>query len=88
MSSPEVVACPKLEGLVLEFYFSRAEVDIKSLIGMAAARASRGAKLRSIRVVDGRDEPRLDPAGALELRKHAWHVEYGAGLVHSSDEDD
>ena len=55
---------------------------------MAAARASRGAKLGTIG-----DRVGLDPRDVLELRKHVLHVEHGQGVVCSggndhSDEDD
>jgi len=40
---------------------------------MAAARALRGEKLKTVRIVDGRDAADLDVS---ELRKHVWNVEY------------
>lgn len=43
---------------------------------MATARASRGAKLESVRIV-GQDKPvRID---ALDIKKHALHMECGPG---------
>ena len=70
MSSSGVMICPKLEELVIEH---RRPLDIKNVIGMAAARASRGAKPKSIRIVNlqGWMHPRTD---VMELRKHVLHV--------------
>ena len=48
--------------------------DIKSIISVAAVRASRGKKLRTVRIVDGWGE--LDQKGMLELKKPIFHVEY------------
>jgi len=44
---------------------------------MVEARASRGAKLRTVRIVDGSARPKVDPADMLQLRKHVWDAEYG-----------
>jgi len=74
-SSPDVVVCPKLEELVLILCDDGEVFKMKGVVGMAEARASRGKKLETVRIVDGRDEP--DPDGVLELRKHVGHVEYG-----------
>ena len=67
-----VVVCPKLEKLVLVFRLNRGTLDIKNVIDMAAARASRGAKLRTVRIVSGQNE--LDLVDVLELGKHVWRV--------------
>lgn len=80
--------CPKLEELVLSPRDDEEGIDIESLIRMAAARASRGVKLRSVRVVYAHAEPKLDPADGLELGKHVCHVEYGLGVVRCGDEED
>ena len=77
MSPSEVVVCPKLEELILMFRTDEEILDITSVVGMAAARASRGAKLRTIRIVDELGEVDLD---VLELRKHVWNVECGPGV--------
>jgi hypothetical protein len=69
-----VVVCPKLEELVLVFRIDGETLGIKNIIDMAAARASRGAKLRTVGIVSGRDE--LDPVDVLELGKHVWGVEH------------
>ena len=77
VSTSRVVVCPKLEELVLNLNIDGEEFDIQSVIRMAKARASRGAKLGSVRIIDGNPRPKVDPAGVLELRAHAWCVEYG-----------
>ena len=69
--------------------------NIEDLITMASARASRGEKLRTVRIIGGRGG--LDPDSALELGKYVSHVEYapktGAvdnssdGFVDDSDEE-
>ena len=88
-SSSKIMACPKLEELVLIFHPDSKAVGIKNVIGMAAARASRGKKLRAIRIVDSRDE--IDPGDVLELKKHVLRVEHCPGIVGSTvnnDEED
>jgi hypothetical protein len=47
------------------------ELDIQAVAEMAAARASRGAKLRTVE-----DQAGLGLVDSLELRKHVLHVEY------------
>ena len=74
MNPSGVVACPKLEGLILVLRQNRETLDIKSVIKMAEARASRGAKLRSVRIVTHDESMQTD---ALELREHVLHVECG-----------
>jgi hypothetical protein len=79
MRSPETVVCPELEELVI--VLRGRTFDMKSVIGVAAARASKGAKLKTVRIV-GRDRPaRTD---VLELEKHVFHV----GCGPASDDDD
>ena len=51
---------------------------------MAAARASRGAKLGTVRFAN--DKGMLDPGGVLELRKHVLHVESGPWFDVSGDD--
>lgn len=80
-----VLVCPKLEMLVL--CIDRKEgFDFQTVMNMAASRASRGAKLKFVRI-----ESRVEfvPVTVLELRKHVLHVEYdfGVGLISSSDGD-
>ena len=74
-SSSEGVVCPKLEKLYLVLRTDEGPFDLKVVIGMAAARASRGKILNTVRIVDERDEPNLEDV--LELRKHVQYVEYG-----------
>jgi len=71
------VVCPSLEELVFVLrLWNEGEVfDMQAVIGMVAARAARGVKLRTVR-----DQAKLDPADVLELRKHVSHVEYGLGV--------
>ena len=76
-SSSEVMVCPKLEVFVLvlyPFYFGLEPSEMTSIIEMAAARASRGGKLKTVRIFcrHGTADPDLS-----ELRKHVWNVEYG-----------
>jgi hypothetical protein len=76
VSSSGDVICPKLENLVLVLRLSGERLDIKNVIEMAAARASRGAKLKSVRIVSQDESVQID---ALELRKHVSHVECSPG---------
>jgi hypothetical protein len=70
MSASGAVVCPKLEELVI--VTDRIVIEVKPVIGVVAARASRGAKLESIRIVGG-NPVRAD---VLELEKHVLRVEY------------
>jgi hypothetical protein len=72
MSPSGVVACPKLEELVIVLDWMA--FDVKVVTGVVAARASRGAKLKSIRIVDKDKSAGTDVS---ELQKHVMHVEYG-----------
>jgi len=73
--SSELVVCPKLEELVLmphpDVGVSRVIVGV---IEMVAARASRGEKLRTFRIVGGLDAVNLDMS---KLWIHVCNVEYG-----------
>ena len=69
MSLSGILVCPKLEELIIE---GGEMLDPAKVVGMAAARALRGVKLRLIRIT------RLDKFGEVdvfELRKHVSHVE-------------
>ena len=70
--SLEVVACPRLEELVLALHPHETMSHITSVTKMAAARELRGEKLRTVRIVGGRDAANFDVS---ELRKHVWNVE-------------
>jgi len=63
------MVCPKLEELIIEY---DEVLDITRVIGMAKARASRGAKLKLIRIA-GKDK--FAEIDTLELKKHASRVE-------------
>ena len=59
-------------------------MDIDRVIETGRARASKGAKLRTIRIVGGWNE--LDSGDELEFRECALHVEYSLdGDVVSDD---
>jgi len=72
MSSSEVVVCPRLEELVIDHWETFA---IENIVGMAAARASKGAELKTVRIIIllGAVYPQLDTS---ELEKHVSHVEF------------
>ena len=84
-SSSEVVACPKLEELVLAFHINEGMFDMKDVIEMAAARASRGVGLKSIRIVSNDKVMRTD---VLELKKYVLHVECRTDVGEVGDEED
>ena len=73
-NSSGIAVCPELEELILVLRLSEETLDIKNVKEMAAARASRGAKLKSIRISSQDKSVQVD---ALELREHALHVECG-----------
>jgi hypothetical protein len=85
MSSSEVVVCPKLEELVLVLHANGETIDIKNVIAMAAARASRGAKLKSVRIVTQDKSVQID---ALELKRYVLNVECGPGDDVADEETD
>jgi hypothetical protein len=72
MSSSGTIVCPELEELVV--VLDNEMLDMKSVIGTVAARALKGAKLKSVKII-GQDQP--ERAEALELEKHVLHVECG-----------
>ena len=78
------LACPKLEEFVLVLRTATEAIDFKSLTEIAAARALRGARLRTVRIVGGRDEPNL--GSMAELGKHVLNVEHEP-LVDAVDSD-
>ena len=85
MSPLEVVVCPKLEELVLAFPIDRETFDMKDLIGMAAWRASRERKLKSVGIESRNGVLQTD---SLELEKHVSCVEYGSGVDWANDSSD
>ena len=72
--SSDAVVCPQLEGLGLVLCTDGEMFDITSVVEMAAARALRGVKLRTVRIAGGEGEAGLDVS---ELRKYVWNVEFG-----------
>jgi hypothetical protein len=85
MNSSGVVVCPKLEELVLILRRDGETLDIKSIINVAVARASRGAKLELVRIVTHDESMQID---ALELREHVSHVECGPEVGVADDDSD
>jgi len=77
-SSSEAVICPKLEELVLVLRYCGEVFNMEDAIAMAKARASRGRKLKTIKIVYRGHE--LNPGDVVELRKHVGQVEYGLRL--------
>ena len=71
MSPSGLVVCPKLKKLWIELH--EETLDLKGFVGMAAARASRGAKLKSVTIRQN-SYVRTD---VLELRKHVSRVDCG-----------
>jgi len=71
MSSSGAVVCPKLEELDIEYWET---LEINDMIGMAASRALRGAKIKSVKIscCDGPAYARLN---VLEFKKHVLHLE-------------
>jgi hypothetical protein len=74
MSSSRIAVCPKLEELVIVLA-SWGTFDMKSVIGVAAARASGGTRLKSIRIVG--DWDKFGQTDVLELEKYVLHAECG-----------
>ena len=88
-SSSEVVVCPELEELILVSCVNREALDMKDVVEMAAARASRGVKLKSVRIV-GDDKIAETEAFALELKEYVLRVEFCSdvgGIGNDSDEE-
>ena len=71
MNSTGTMVCPQLEELNLVLSISMEIFDIKDLIEMAVARASKGAKLKSVKIA-GR---KLAGSNVVELKKHVLRVE-------------
>ena len=68
-----VVACPKLEKLDIR---NKTTVDIKDVIGMAAARESRGAALNFLRIIHRWGGSTCTQSDVLELEKHVFRLEW------------
>jgi hypothetical protein len=78
------MVCPELGELVI--MLEQEKFDMGSIIGVVAARASSGMKLRSIRIIGDIDKPVR--THVLELRKHVLRVEYHPDLDYDIDEED
>ena len=76
INSSGTVVCPELEELTI--MLDGGTLDVRSVIGVAAARASRGMKLKSVKIV-GQDvgQDKLARIDVLELKKHVLNVECG-----------
>ena len=85
MSSSRIVVCSKLEELVI-LLASWGTFDMKSVIGVAAARASEGMELKSVRIVG--DWDKFGQTEVLELKKHVLHVECGPKVDGTNDDGD
>jgi len=70
-SSSGVVVCPKLEELIIQ---PNGQLDIGDVIGMAAARESKGAKLKSLWIFN-LSEPEYAQSDVLKLKGHVSRVE-------------
>ena len=85
-----VMACPKLEEIVLVSLKGTETIDIERVIKIAAARQSRGAKLKIVRIVGL--QAKIHPLDVLELEKRVLHVEYRPEVDvvddHSDDGDE
>jgi hypothetical protein len=82
VSPSGVVVCPELEDLVI--MLDGIIVDMKCVIGVVVARASRGVKLKSITIAGG-ESARAD---VLELKKHIPRVEYSPEFDDDDDDAD
>ena len=85
MNASGVVVCPKLEELVLILRRNGETLDIKSVINVAVARASRGAKLESVRIVTHDESGQIDVS---ELMEYVSHVECGPKVGVADDDSD
>lgn len=84
-SSAGLAICPKLEELVIEH---EGTLSTEDLIGMAAARESSGAKLKSVRIVTQWPGTACPRAGVLELEKHVLRVRCGRRFADDSCDSD
>ena len=83
-SSSEAVVCPELEELVFVPCGGGGAFDLEDVIGMAEARASRGRKLKAVRIIDRGGK--FDLVDVLELRTHVEHVEHTHQTCEIGDE--
>jgi len=73
INSSGVLVCPRLEELSIVHFFALVDMEIEVTAATAAARASRGARLKTLRV-DTFVYPQPD---VLKLEKYISHVEFG-----------
>ena len=71
MNSSGIVVCPELDELAID----GGTLDVRSVIEVAAARASGGTKLKSVRIVGNWDK--FGQTDVLELKEHVLDVECG-----------
>ncbi|KAF9647919.1 hypothetical protein BDM02DRAFT_3116221, partial [Thelephora ganbajun] len=69
-NSRKPISCPKLDRLIFR---TKERFDVKSMVKVAAARASGGVPLSSVSIIN-RGEP-VPREGVMELLKHVSHVE-------------
>ncbi|KAF9789194.1 hypothetical protein BJ322DRAFT_1041462 [Thelephora terrestris] len=74
-----VVVCPRLEGLSLTPCRNEEKSAIQSMIRMAASRASRGAKLETIKIMRARGK--FDLEDVLELEEHVLRMEFDGDVA-------
>ena len=80
-----VTVCPKLEELVLVFHpGGDPHRHIETATRMAEARASKGSKLKYIRIVH---QGGLRPAETWELRQYVFKVDFGDHGIEEADDD-
>jgi len=77
-----VVVCPKLEEFVIEY---QGTLNIENVVGIAAAREFRGARLKLVRTIGQVKYVEVD---VLELKKHVLHVECGPGADRADNDSD
>jgi hypothetical protein len=85
MSLSGDVVCPKLEELVLVLDVYGAMFSAEDVIGTLAARASRGAKPKAIRLINRNKFTEID---VLKLKEHVLHVEWGPEVDEANDGSD
>ena len=77
--------CPNLEELILDPRVDKERFNIRTVIRIAAMRASTGPKLKFVRIVSG---DKSVQAHALELWKYVGHVECSPRVAAECDESD
>ena len=84
-TSSEVLICPELEELVLVLCVDEEALNITAVAQMAAMRALRGAKLKSVKIV-GHDEAMW--INASKLKEHVLCVKCGPDVSGTDDGSD